>query len=43
MAYLGNNVPANFQTPPSVVRFNGDNSDTTFHWAGPSVLYKRYL
>jgi hypothetical protein len=30
MAYLGNNVPANFQTPPSVVRFNGDASDTTF-------------
>ena len=30
MAYLGNNVPANFQTPPSVVRFNGDGSDTTF-------------
>ncbi len=30
MAYLGNNVPANFQTPPAVVRFNGDGSDTTF-------------
>ena len=30
MAYLGNNVPANFQAPPAVVRFNGDGSDTTF-------------
>ena len=30
MAYIGNVVPANFQTPPSVVRFNGDGSDTTF-------------
>jgi hypothetical protein len=30
MAYLGNNVPANFQTPPAVVRFNGDGSTTTF-------------
>ena len=30
MAYIGNNVPANFQAPPSVVRFNGDGSDTTF-------------
>ena len=30
MAYLGNVVPANFQAPPSVVRFNGDGSDTTF-------------
>ena len=30
MAYIGNNVPANFQAPPAVVRFNGDNSDTTF-------------
>jgi len=30
MAYLGNNVPANFQTPPAVVRFNGDASTTTF-------------
>lgn len=30
MAYLGNNVPANFQTPPAVVRFNGDGSDITF-------------
>tara|TARA_E500000075_G_scaffold110003_1_gene103942 strand:+ start:2215 stop:2664 length:450 start_codon:yes stop_codon:yes gene_type:complete len=30
MAYLGNNVPANFQTPPAVVRFNGNGSTTTF-------------
>lgn len=30
MAYIGNVVPANFQTPPAVVRFNGDGSDTTF-------------
>ena len=30
MAYIGNVVPANFQAPPSVVRFNGDGSDTTF-------------
>jgi len=30
MPYIGNNVPANFQAPPSVVRFNGDGSDTTF-------------
>jgi len=30
MAYIGNNVPANFQAPPAVVRFSGDNSDTTF-------------
>jgi hypothetical protein len=30
MAYLGNNVPANFQAPPAVVRFNGDASTTTF-------------
>ena len=30
MAYIGNNVPANFQAPPAVVRFNGDGSDTTF-------------
>ena len=30
MAYLGNVVPANFQAPPAVVRFNGDGSDTTF-------------
>ena len=30
MAYLGNVVPANFQSLPSVVRFNGDGSDTTF-------------
>jgi len=30
MAYLGNPIPANFQTPPAVVRFNGDASTTTF-------------
>ena len=30
MAYIGNNVPANFQAPPAVVRFSGDGSDTTF-------------
>jgi hypothetical protein len=30
MAYIGNNIPANFQAPPAVVRFSGDNSDTTF-------------
>jgi len=30
MAYIGNNVAANFQSRPSVVRFNGDGSDTTF-------------
>jgi hypothetical protein len=30
MAYLGNVVPANFQAPPAVVRFNGDASTTTF-------------
>ena len=30
MEYIGNNVPANFQAPPAVVRFSGDNSDTTF-------------
>ena len=30
MPYIGNNVPANFQAPPAVVRFNGDGSDTTF-------------
>ena len=30
MPYLGNSVPANFQSRPSVVRFNGDASDTTF-------------
>ena len=27
---IGNQLPANFQTPPAVVRFNGDGSDTTF-------------
>ena len=30
MPYIGNSLAANFQTPPAVVRFNGDGSDTTF-------------
>ena len=30
MPYIGNEVPAHFQASPAVVRFNGDNSDTTF-------------
>ena len=30
MTYIGNAVPAIFQSRPSVVRFNGDGSDTTF-------------
>ena len=30
MSYIGNAVPAIFQSRPSVVRFNGDGSDTTF-------------
>jgi len=30
MAYLGNVVPANFQSLPSVVRFNGTGSANTF-------------
>ena len=30
MAMIGNQLPANFQTPPAVVRFNGDGSTTTF-------------
>jgi len=30
MAYLGNNVPANFQSLPSVVRFNGTGSENQF-------------
>ena len=30
MAYVGNEPSANFQTPPAVVRFSGDGSDTTF-------------
>ena len=30
MPYIGNSLAANFQTPPDVVRFNGDGSDTTF-------------
>ena len=39
MAIIGNPLPANFQTPPSVVRFNGDGSDEVtggymyFHYA----------
>tara|TARA_R100000951_G_scaffold107249_1_gene102466 strand:- start:278 stop:727 length:450 start_codon:yes stop_codon:yes gene_type:complete len=30
MPYLGEKVPANFQSVPAVQRFNGDGSDTTF-------------
>ena len=30
MPYIGNQPPANFQSRPAVVRFNGDGSDTTF-------------
>ena len=30
MAIIGNPIPANFQTPPAVVRFNGNGSTTTF-------------
>ena len=30
MPYIGNQLAANFQNPPSVVRFSGDGSDTTF-------------
>ena len=30
MPFLGNQPSSNFQTPPAVVRFNGDGSDTTF-------------
>ncbi len=30
MAYQGNGPASNFQTVPSVQRFNGDGSDTTF-------------
>ena len=30
MAYIGNDVPANFQSLPAVVRFNGDGSTNTF-------------
>ena len=30
MPFLGNEPSANFQTPPAVVRFSGDGSDTTF-------------
>ena len=31
MAYIGNQLPANFQTPPAVVRFSGDGSDIHSH------------
>ena len=30
MSYIGNTLPANFQSLPAVQRFNGDGSDTTF-------------
>ena len=30
MAYIGNDVPANFQSLPAVVRFNGDGSTLEF-------------
>ena len=30
MSYIGNSLPANFQSLPAVQRFNGDGSDTTF-------------
>ena len=30
MPYLGNTPATNFHSPPAVVRFNGDGSDTTF-------------
>ena len=30
MPFIGNEPAANFQTPPAVVRFSGDGSDTTF-------------
>ena len=30
MAMIGNQLSTHFQTPPSVVRFSGDGSDTTF-------------
>ena len=30
MPYIGNNVPAHFQSPPAVQRFSGDNSTTVF-------------
>jgi len=31
MAYLGNDVPANFQSLPSVVRFNGTGAEHEFN------------
>ena len=30
MSYIGNTLPANFQSLPAVQQFNGDGSDTTF-------------
>ena len=30
MPYLGNTPATNFHSPPAVVRFSGDGSDTTF-------------
>ena len=30
MAYIGNQTASNFNSIPSVQRFNGDGSDTTF-------------
>ena len=30
MAYIGNDVPANFQSLPAVVRFNGNGSTLEF-------------
>ena len=30
MPYIGNQLAANFQNSPAVVRFSGDGSDTTF-------------
>ena len=35
MPFLGNQPSSNFQTPPAVVRFNGDGSDTTFALGRP--------
>ena len=43
MAMIGNQLGANFQTPPSVVRFDGDGSDTTFALGRTVYLYKTYL
>ena len=31
MAYIGNDVPANFQSLPSVIRFNGTGSEDEFN------------